>query len=158
MALADARAVRHECTGPGPVHARVGVEAGGGLVPGARCSLLLGVAQAAALFPGVSRHGAALTALRAMGFSRPDAHALSREASKPVLLGATVLKGARVVRRGEGLGALVAAAAGSAVSTRLAARALEGRGVRAPLWPFALYRAALAASVRAMATSSRHRA
>ena len=111
----------------------------------------LGVAQAAALVPGVSRHGAALTALRLMGVARADAHAISREASKPVLLGATVLKGARVVARGEGGGALVAAAAGSAISTRVAARALAGRGVRAPLWPFALYRAALAASVRAMA-------
>jgi undecaprenyl-diphosphatase len=136
MALADLRAE---------------VEGGGGQAPaGVDGALRLGFAQACALVPGVSRHGAALTALRLMGLSRPEAHAVSREASKPVLLGATVLKGARVVARGEGLGPLAAAAAGSAISTRVAARALEGRGVRAPLWPFALYRAGLAASVRGM--------
>jgi undecaprenyl-diphosphatase len=108
---------------------------------------LLGLAQATALVPGVSRHGAALTALRARGFAREEAHLVSREASKPVLLGAAVLKGARVARHGEGLAAVAAAAAGSAASTWAARRALDGRGLRAPLWPFALYRAALAASV-----------
>jgi undecaprenyl-diphosphatase len=106
--------------------------------------LALGAAQACALVPGVSRHGAALTALRALGFSRPRAHELSREAAKPVLLGATVLKAFRVR---EGFGPLAAAAAGSAISTAAARRGLAGRGVRMPLWPFALYRAALAASV-----------
>jgi undecaprenyl pyrophosphate phosphatase UppP len=64
-----------------------------------------------------------------------------------VLLGATVLKGVRIARHRSGLGSLAAAVAGSALSTFVAKRALAGRGVRAPLWPFALYRAALAASV-----------
>jgi undecaprenyl-diphosphatase len=112
-----------------------------------RDAVVLGLAQAAALVPGVSRHGAALTALRARGFAREEAHLISREASKPVLFGAAVLKGARVLRHREGLGALAAAAAGSAVSTFAARRALDRRGLRAPLWPFALYRSALAASV-----------
>jgi undecaprenyl-diphosphatase len=112
-----------------------------------RQALVLGVAQAAALVPGVSRHGAALTALRAMGFSRPAAHARSREAARPLLLGAAVLKGVRVVSRGEGAAPLALAVAASAISTRVAARALASRGVRAPLWPFAVYRAALATSV-----------
>jgi len=151
MALAD----RRGGGGQAPATLKGEVEGGGGQAPatlevGSRVAVGVGVAQACALFPGVSRHGAALTALRAMGVSRPVAHAVSREASKPVLLGASVLKGVRVLRRGGGLGVLAAAAAGSAVSTRAAARALEGRGVRAPLWPFALYRAALAASVRRM--------
>jgi undecaprenyl-diphosphatase len=110
-------------------------------------ALVLGLGQAAALVPGVSRHGAALTALRCRGFARADAHAISREASRPVLLGATVLKGARIARHRRGIAGLAAAAAGSALSTWAARRALTGRGVRAPLWPFALYRAALAASV-----------
>ncbi len=87
--------------------------------------------------------------LRARGFTRPAAHAASREASRPVLAGATVLKGWRVAQRREADAPLLAAAAGSALSTRLAARALAGRGVRAPLWPFALYRAALAGVVAA---------
>ena len=113
----------------------------------------VGLAQAAALVPGVSRHGAALTALRAVGFSRTDAHALSREASKPVLLGAVVLKGWRVLARKGSVPPLAVAAAGSFVSTRAALRVVGAP----PLWPFALYRAALAASVLRMADRSDRR-
>jgi undecaprenyl-diphosphatase len=124
--------------------------------PSAADALVVGLAQAAALVPGVSRHGAALTALRARGFAREDAHAISREAAKPVLAGAAALKAfrfaasarSRATSRPEGV-ALAAATAGSALSTLLAARALERRGVRAPLWPFALYRAGLAAVLAA---------
>jgi undecaprenyl-diphosphatase len=112
--------------------------------PSTFLGMVVGLAQACALVPGVSRHGAALTALRALGFSRPRAHELSREASRPTLLGAAVLKGLRVR---SGLPALGAAAAGSALSTWAARRALDRRLLDAPLWPFALYRAALAASV-----------
>jgi undecaprenyl-diphosphatase len=119
-------------------------EFGKGSDPSPSSGLWLGVAQACALVPGVSRHGAALTALRLMGFSRPRAQELSMEAAKPVLLGAAVLKGLKVRH---GIGTLGAAAAGSALSTAIARRALGGRGAEAPLWPFALYRAALAASV-----------
>ncbi|HEV2999865.1 MAG TPA: undecaprenyl-diphosphate phosphatase [Solirubrobacteraceae bacterium] len=132
--------------------------------PSPRDALWLGAAQAAALVPGVSRHGAALSVLRARGFAREAAHELSREAARPVLAGAATLKGWRVVRRvaasgteGGELPALLAAAAGSALSTRLAARALGGRGVRAPLWPFALYRAGLAAAVVATARRAQPR-
>jgi undecaprenyl-diphosphatase len=137
--------------------------------PSVADALALGLAQAAALVPGVSRHGAALTALRLRGFSRARAHALSREASKPVLGGAAALKAIRFASRARGHGAplgggapyggpsplreegipLALAVAASALSTRLAARALAGRGVSAPLWPFAVYRAALAAAVLA---------
>jgi undecaprenyl-diphosphatase len=112
----------------------------------------LGLAQAAALVPGVSRHGAALAALRARGFTRPAAHAASREAAKPVLAGAATLKGVRFARRRDAsrhAALLAVAAAASALSTHLAARALAGRGLRAPLWPFAVYRGALAAVVAA---------
>jgi undecaprenyl-diphosphatase len=124
-----------------------------GPAPSLTDAALLGVAQAAALVPGVSRHGAALTALRARGFARAQAHAISREASKPVLAGATALKGWRVVRRGELDATLALAAASSALSTRLAVRALAGRGIEAPLWPFAVYRAVLAAIVAARAAT-----
>ncbi len=41
--------------------------------PTARDALALGLAQAAALVPGVSRHGAVLAAARARGFDRPAA-------------------------------------------------------------------------------------
>jgi undecaprenyl-diphosphatase len=124
-------------------------------------ALALGVAQAAALVPGVSRHGAALTLLRARGFEREDAHAISRDAAKPVLAGAAALKGARFAARAvraarggsdagarpEEAAALATAVAASALSTWLAKRALAGRGLRAPLWPYAVYRAVLAAAI-----------
>jgi undecaprenyl-diphosphatase len=105
--------------------------------------LVVGLAQACALVPGVSRHGAALTALRALGHGRAEAHALSREASKPVLAGAVALKGWRVVRRRGPIAAPVVAALGSFLSTRVALRVVGAP----PLWPFAIYRAALAGSV-----------
>ncbi len=117
--------------------------------PTLRDCLVVGLAQTAALVPGVSRLGATLTALRLMGFDRRAAHAVSVEASRPVLLGATLLKGARVLRRRGELAPLAVCAAGSWLSTRVALRALGGRAL--PLWPFALYRAALGGSVLRMA-------
>lgn len=62
--------------------------------------LALGVAQAAALIPGVSRNGATLTAARMRGFSRDQANLLSRTVALPVILGAVGLKGVRLLRRG----------------------------------------------------------
>ena len=59
----------------------------------------LGLAQAAALIPGVSRSGATRAAARARGFGRAEAAALSREVALPVLAGAAVLKGFRLARR-----------------------------------------------------------
>jgi undecaprenyl-diphosphatase len=108
-----------------------------------RDGALIGIAQALALVPGVSRHGAVLTALRALGYPRADAHRLSRDASRPVLAGAVALKGWRVLRRRAPLAPLAVAAAGSFLSTRAALKVVGAP----PLWPFALYRAALAASV-----------
>ena len=62
--------------------------------------LALGVAQAAALIPGVSRNGATLTAARLRGFSRDQANLLSRTVALPVIIGAVGLKGVRLARRG----------------------------------------------------------
>jgi undecaprenyl-diphosphatase len=62
--------------------------------------LALGIGQAAALMPGVSRNGATLTAARFRGFSRDQANLLSRTVALPVILGAVALKGSRLARRG----------------------------------------------------------
>ncbi len=114
---------------------------------GPRDGLALGLAQALALFPGVSRNGAALTAARARGFAREDAHALSWRAGLPVIAGAAGLKASRLVQRGALPGAVpaLAAGAGAAFLSTLACAPLirPGRRGRA-LWPFALYRAGLA--------------
>ena len=62
--------------------------------------LVLGVAQAAALAPGVSRNGVTLAAARWRRFSRTQANLLSRTIALPIIVGATGLKGARLAKRG----------------------------------------------------------
>jgi undecaprenyl-diphosphatase len=120
---------------------------------GARDGLALGLAQAVALIPGVSRHGAALSAARVRGFARADAHTLSWHAGLPVMLGASVLKAARLARHGTPPGAaapLAAGAAGAFLSTLLGARLLRRPAhARRALLPYSLYRCALAALVLA---------
>jgi undecaprenyl-diphosphatase len=105
---------------------------------------IAGSAQTLALVPGVSRHGAALSAARLLGLSRPAAHTLSLRAGLPLLAGATALKGARVAAHPRRLPALLVGAAASYASTRASAGLLRAAAPR-PLWPFAVYRAGLAA-------------
>ena len=59
-------------------------------------ALVIGFAQAFALAPGVSRNGATLAAARWRGFRRADANVISRQIALPVIVGASVLKGARL--------------------------------------------------------------
>lgn len=93
---------------------------------GAVDHLWLGVAQAAALAPGVSRNGATLTAARLRRLDRPAASRLSRHAALPVITGAAVLKSVRLARRGlpPGLAASFALGAVAAAVSTLAARPL----------------------------------
>ena len=110
----------------------------------------LGVAQALALVPGVSRNGATLAAGRARRFTRVDANRLSRHAALPVIAGATLLKGARLYRRGLPPGAAVPFAAGAAaafVSTLVSTRLIRALERDSSLLPYALYRIALAALI-----------
>src|SRR4051812_7735748 len=51
-------------------------------------ALALGIAQAFALMPGVSRNGATLVAARLRGFRREDANTMSRHAALPIIVGA----------------------------------------------------------------------
>jgi undecaprenyl-diphosphatase len=115
----------------------------------ARDGLALGVAQAAALAPGVSRNGATLAMARACGFGRPAAHELSWWAGLPVLFGASALESVRIAadrsRRFDK--ALLAGGAAACLSTALSARIAGERLARLPLAPFAAYRLALAALV-----------
>ncbi len=83
---------------------------------GAGDALWLGVAQACALVPGVSRNGATLAAARLRRFTREDANRLSRHVALPVIAGATLLKGMRLRRRGLPPQARVAFAAGAGAS------------------------------------------
>jgi undecaprenyl-diphosphatase len=113
--------------------------------------LALGLAQAAALMPGVSRRGATLAAARARGFRRADADALSWLVALPVLAGACVLKAARLrcePPAPEQRRALAAGMGASSLSTLIAAQMLSyTRLSRAPLAPFCVYRIALAGAL-----------
>jgi undecaprenyl-diphosphatase len=110
-------------------------------------ALALGVAQACALMPGVSRNGATLTAARLRGFARTDANVLSRHVALPVIAGATALKTVRLAHRGlpPGTAAGFAGGIAAAFASTLASRRLV-RDDRA-LWPYAAYRALLALRV-----------
>jgi undecaprenyl-diphosphatase len=60
----------------------------------------MGIAQALALAPGVSRSGVTITAGRWLHFNRESATRLSFLMSIPIIGGATVYKGAQLARDG----------------------------------------------------------
>jgi undecaprenyl-diphosphatase len=112
--------------------------------------LALGIAQAAALAPGVSRNGVTLAAARWRRFSRDQANLLSRTVALPIIVGATILKGERLRRRGASpeLRRSLAIGAAASFASTLASQRLIGLVERdRALWPYAAYRAALATAV-----------
>jgi undecaprenyl-diphosphatase len=117
---------------------------------GAVDALWLGVAQASALIPGVSRNGATLAAARLRGFTREDANRLSRHAALPVIAGATLLKGTRLRRRGlePGTGAVFAVGAAASFASTLVSTWLIRQVERdRSLLPYAAYRVVLASAI-----------
>lgn len=122
--------------------------------------LCLGIGQAAALAPGVSRNGATLTAARMRGFTREQANVLSRTVALPVIVGASILKGVRMRRRGVSAPdrAALAAGTGAAFVSTLASQALIGVVERdRALWPYALYRGGVALATLARLRGDRRR-
>ena len=114
--------------------------------------LALGVAQAAALAPGVSRNGITLATARWRRFSRDQANLLSRTIALPIIVGATLLKGVRLGRRGvepDLRRAMAIGTAASFASTLASQRLIRLVERDRALWPYAAYRAALAAAVLA---------
>jgi undecaprenyl-diphosphatase len=114
---------------------------------GARDGLALGIAQALALLPGVSRSGATIATARARGFSRRDADRLSWRVGLPVVAGAASLQGYRLARAGvpRGTGVTLATGAASAfASTLLSTRVLDTERRARLLGACAAYRVALA--------------
>jgi undecaprenyl-diphosphatase len=113
-------------------------------------ALLLGLAQACALVPGASRNGMTLAAARARGFDREDANALSRHVALPIIVGASLLKGTRLARRGlpPGMGARFALGTAASFASTLGSTWLIRQVERdRSLAPYAAYRAALALAV-----------
>ncbi len=114
--------------------------------------LALGIAQASALAPGVSRNGVTLAAARWRRFSRDQANLLSRTIALPIIVGATGLKGARLARRGASpeLRRSMAIGVAASFASTLASQRLIGVVERdRALWPYAAYRVGLAAAVLA---------
>ena len=108
-------------------------------------AVIIGVAQAIALVPGVSRAGVTITAARGLGFDRPSAARFSFLLSAPAVLGAGVLQFSEALGSDETvswgplmLGAFVSAVAGALVIRWLLAFLQSGT-----LWPFVWYRIAL---------------
>jgi undecaprenyl-diphosphatase len=164
-ALACERAIEEHLGGPGSVAA--GLAAGGVAMAvadrrpasrrpadaGVADALWLGIAQAAALVPGVSRSGMTRAAARACRFDRASAAALSREVALPVLAGAAALKGVRLVQRRPSpatVRALVAGTAAAAASTALASRVERALSGRMPYAVWAAYRMGVAAAILAV--------
>ena len=122
--------------------------------PGTGDLLAVGLAQAVALIPGVSRSGAALTAARLRGLSRPAALRLALEAALPVTLAAVALKGLRVARGG-GLPTPALAGAGAALLSAGVTLPLAGRLQRSSSYaPLAAYRIAVGAVALAAGRSA----
>jgi undecaprenyl-diphosphatase len=123
-------------------------------------ALALGLGQASALVPGASRNGMTLAAARFRGFDRADANELSRHVALPIIVGASVLKGVRLARRGlpAGMRRAFAAGVGAAFMSTLASTWLIRQVERdRSLAPYALYRTLLAGAVLRRAWQTRSR-
>lgn len=112
-------------------------------------AVIVGVAQAVALIPGVSRSGITIAAGRGLGFDRPSAARFSFLLSAPVVFGAGVLQFSEALTSDEAilwgpmiLGAVVAAIVGALVIRWLLTYLEAGT-----LLPFVWYRIGLGALV-----------
>ena len=114
-------------------------------------ALLIGVGQALALLPGVSRSGSTITTGRALKFSREAAAVFSFLMSAPITLAATVLKVPDAVRESGVTAPLVVGVLASAVSGWLAISVLLKLVARRSYGIFAAYRLVLGAAILALA-------
>jgi undecaprenyl-diphosphatase len=117
---------------------------------GVRDGLCLGLAQAVALIPGISRGGATRAAARLRQLTRRDSSRLSNYVALPVIAGAGLLKGLRLRGRGlpPGAGAPLALGAAAAFASTLAsARLIRPLELRGSLMPYVVYRIGVVAVV-----------
>jgi undecaprenyl-diphosphatase len=111
-----------------------------------RDAIVIGLAQALALVPGTSRSGVTITAAMAMGLKRRDAARFSFLLSVPVILLATLYKGASMIMGNEAIawGLLSVAALISALVAYLSIEFFMRFVNAIGLVPFAIYRLILA--------------
>lgn len=117
----------------------------------ARDAALMGLAQALALSPGVSRSGATITAGLWLGFERDAAARLSFLMSLPIIGGAALYRGLKVLL-GDGLpagteGAFVAGIVASGITGAAAVWGTLRFVRRRSFQPFVIYRVAAGAAV-----------
>ena len=121
-------------------------------------ALSLGVAQALALVPGVSRSGAIMTAARLRGLSRPEAARVAMLMSVPVIAGAAVYKlidlGGWSGIPADAQAAFVWGTVAAALSGWASVSLLLALVRRVDFAPFALYRAALGISILVLVAMS----
>lgn len=113
-------------------------------------ALWLGLGQACALFPGVSRGGATLAAARIRRFKRADAQRLSLELALPVIVGAAALKAMRLRARRlppASRAPFAVGALASFASTLACTPLLRLTETNRSLAPYVAYRTALAGAV-----------
>jgi undecaprenyl-diphosphatase len=120
-------------------------------------ALFIGVAQAVALQPGVSRSGVTITAARGIGLDRPSAARFSFLLSLPIIAGAGLFKGAKLLKDGLPPGTAVPFVWGmvaAATSGFLVIWGLLAYVRRRDFSPFVIYRLAMAGLVLGLITSS----
>jgi undecaprenyl-diphosphatase len=119
-------------------------------------ALLIGVSQAFAVIPGVSRSGITISAALFLRYPREEAARFSFLLSTPIILGAAAVKVPHLLRSGDPSGVLLGILAAALVG--LLAIGFLLRYVRTRTYiPFAVYRFLLAAVVFAVAfIRSRH--
>ncbi|MDA1081433.1 MAG: undecaprenyl-diphosphate phosphatase [Gemmatimonadetes bacterium] len=113
---------------------------------GWRDAVLIGLAQACAIVPGVSRSGATITAGRALGFDRGGAATFSFLMSMPITAAAAALKAPEALRSPDLTPVLVGMAA-AALSGWLAISVLLKYVRQRGLGVFAVYRVVLGVAV-----------
>jgi len=113
-------------------------------------ALTIGLAQALALQPGVSRSGVTITAARALGLEREAATRFSFLLSLPIIAGAGLAKGASVLKTGlppGTTGPFLWGMVASAITGFFVIWALLAYVRRRDFAPFVLYRLAMAGLV-----------
>ena len=110
----------------------------------------MGVAQAVAVVPGISRSGVTISAGMYNGLGREASARFAFLMAAPVIAGAGLWEGVKIARHGLGggsVGAFSVGFAASAVTGFFTVKYLMRYLKRRTLWPFVIYSALLGAGV-----------
>lgn len=99
----------------------------------------IGIAQAIAILPGISRSGSTIAAGLSLGFERDDAARFAFLLAVPALFGAAVLKAPDIGQSTIGLGPAIGGFIASLVTSYIAIAALIRYLKRNTVYPFAAY-------------------